>query len=171
MRQLPRITIDDESYQYSLEFVNNNNIANRGEFDGSKRNQFVGILGQVMLYKYLFGKLPELESGFDNGIDLVYNDVTIDVKTMERKGFMRDYYVNNFVASQGKYETQVLIFLNYNSVENIIEICGWIFKKDLFYKGEFYKKGTKRYRSDGSYFINEADMFEIPQRNLKHFEK
>jgi hypothetical protein len=84
---------------------------------------------------------------------------------------MRDYYVNNFVASQGKYETQVLIFLNYNSVENIIEICGWIFKKDLFFKGEFYKKGTKRYRSDGSYFINEADMFEIPQGNLKHFEK
>ncbi len=52
MRQLPRITIDDESYQYSLEFVNNNNIANRGEFDGSKRNQFVGILGQVMLELY-----------------------------------------------------------------------------------------------------------------------
>jgi hypothetical protein len=31
----------------------------------------------------------------------------------------------------------------------------------------FYKKGTKRYRSDKTWFRTKADLYEIPNKNLR----
>lgn len=168
---ITRIEVDSDVYELAERFVAENNLGMRGVFDGNKRNQFVGILGQVAFYKYLFGTLPDLVSGFDEGIDLVYKEYSFDVKTMERKVFMRDYFVNNFVALQLKYDTDVLLFLSYNSSSNIIEICGWIFKRDLETKATFHPAGSIRTRSDGSTFVVQQDLYEVNQSELNFFYK
>lgn len=154
---------------FSQDYISKNNIANRGEFDGDKEKQFIGILGQVAFYNYLYKKFPKLETGFDNGIDLIYKDYSIDVKTMPRKVFMRENFVNNFVAYQKKYNTDILVFLNYNTNEKIIEICGWIWKKDLESLANYYPKGSIRKRSDNTEMLCQADLYEIPQNKLKVF--
>lgn len=155
--------------KYAEDFVRHNNIAMRGQFDGDKNKQYIGILGQVAFYNYLFKKFPKLETGFDNGIDLVYKDYSIDVKTMSRKGFMKESYVNNFVGLQKKYKVDILVFLNYNYEEDVIEICGWIWKRDLDSLANFYPKGSVRIRDDKKTIICQADLYEIPQSRLNEF--
>ncbi len=51
--------------------------------------------------------------GFDNGVDLEYFGLSIDVKTMGRTTDVKDYYVNNFIALQKNYPTNVFIFCSY----------------------------------------------------------
>jgi hypothetical protein len=166
---LKRIYIDSVMKQYAEDFVRHNNIAMRGQFDGDKNKQYIGILGQVAFYNYLFKKFPKLETGFDNGIDLVYKNYSIDVKTMSRKGFMKESYVNNFVGLQKKYNVDILVFLNYNYEEQIIEICGWIWKRDLDSLANFYPKGSIRTRDDNKTITCQADLYEIPQSRLNEF--
>lgn len=166
---LKRIHIDSVMKKYAEDFVRHNNIANRGQFDGDKNKQYIGILGQVAFYNYLFKKFPKLETGFDNGIDLVYKNYSIDVKTMSRKGFMKESYVNNFVGLQKKYNVDILVFLNYNYEEQIIEICGWIWKRDLDNLANFYPKGSIRTRDDNKTITCQADLYEIPQSRLNEF--
>ena len=173
MKTLPRINIDAECYEYAHNYIQKNNIANRGRFDGNKQNQFVGMLGQICFYKYLYNELPVLTNGFDNGYDLMHDGCTIDIKTMQRKGFMRPDYVNNFVALQINYECDVLVFLNYVKEFELlgtIEICGWIFKKELQSVANYYKAGTIRQRLDKTEFSLKEDLYEIPQSKLRYWK-
>ena len=167
--KLKRINIDTTMKNYVVDFVKNNNVANRGQFDGDKNKQYIGILGQVAFYNYLFNEFPKLETGFDNGIDLTYKNFSIDVKTMGRKGFMKESYVNNFVGLQKNYKVDILVFLNFNYFENVIEICGWIWKNDLEKVANIYPKGAIRIRDDKKEIICEAELYEIPQSRLNEF--
>jgi hypothetical protein len=106
------------------------------------------------------------ENGFDAGEDFIYANKIIDVKTMGRTTNVRDYYVNNFIGLQKNYKTEVYIFCSLNKKTNILSVCGRISKSELFEKAKLYKKETKRYRSDGTYFRVKADQYEIQNIEL-----
>ena len=147
-------------------WLQNNTIANRGKFDGTKENQLLGLIGEFEVHNYLLGYYPEFKKGFDGGIDIVYKGKTIDVKTMGRNVDIKMEYVNNFYSCQLKYDCDVLIFASINKQDNTFQICGWIDKKNIPRKSIFYEQGEKRYRDDGSYFELEADTYEIYNYNL-----
>ena len=47
-----------------------------------------------------------------------------------------------------------------------LTVCGWLPKNELEEKAAFYKKGTRRYRSDKTWFRTKADLYEIPNKKL-----
>ena len=53
------------------QYLNENNIGNRFEFNGNKEQQFVGLVGEIIV-KRLFGLHHEFKNGFDGGFDFVY---------------------------------------------------------------------------------------------------
>ena len=100
----------------------------------------------------------------------MYKGRRVDVKTMERKSFVRPGFVNNFYIMQETYESDIIVFCSYHARANILEICGWIFKTDLARLGIFYKSGTKRIRTDGSSFVFRQDNYEVENKNLQHIQ-
>lgn len=152
-------------------YLSTHNLGNRGVEDGDRRKQLVGLLGEILVIERLIGSTVNLEDrqdGFDGGFDLMYKGYRIDVKTMERKSFVRPEFVNNFYIMQEAYDSDIIVFCSYHATENILEICGWIFKKDLTRLGIFYKSGTERRRTDGSSFLFRQDNYEIKNKDLKH---
>ena len=136
--------------------------------NGTKEQQLTGIIGQSAIMD-LFGLgYIDGKNGFDNGTDIDYAGLKIDVKTMGRTTEVRDYYVNNFIGLQMYFGTDVYIFCSYNKVSNLLTVCGWITKKDLQEKASFYPKGTMRRRSDGTTFSTFADLYEIANKDLNN---
>ncbi len=163
--------VPEKITQAVAEFLSSHNIANRGEFDGSYQNQFDGKVGECVVYSRLFKKMLNLNGGdgFDGGVDIRYKGFTIDVKTMGRKTYTRDSSANNFTDLQKKYPTDILVFCSFNKKENILEICGWIFKCELEEKGLFRSKGSSVMRGDGLSFICDTDMWEVSNDKLYPF--
>jgi len=150
-------------------YLQDNSIANRGHFDGSKENQLLGLIAEFEIHNILLGFYPEFKEGFDNGVDIIYNDYTIDVKCMGRTVDCKKSYVNNFLECQLKYNTDIIIFTSINKIENNLQVCGWLWKKELIEKGTLYKKGEKRYRDDSSYFILAENTYEVLNKDLNNF--
>ena len=142
------------------------NFGNRGVADGNKFEQFTGIIGQC-LTQHLFGvPLIDFKSKFDGGVDIIYENIKIDVKTMGRTCEPRPNYVNNFIGLQKNYDVDVYIFCSLNKTNNNLTFCGWISKSDFFYKASLYKKDSLRQRTDGTSFKTKADLFEIENFKL-----
>ena len=158
--------INQEQKRRIWNWLQNNTVANRGVNDGNKENQLTGLIGEFEVHNYLLGYYPEFSNSFDGGVDIVYKGKTIDVKTMCRTVDAKMEYANNFYACQLKYNCDIIIFVSLNRLENTIQICGWIEKKNLEKKSIFYEKGEKRYRDDGTYFKFKADNYEIYNYNL-----
>ena len=161
-----KINIPDNLINSINEFLNTNNLGNRSYGNGNKRNQLVGLIGEFITYNYFFNCYPDFKTGFDGGIDFIYKNKKIDVKTMERKGFVKPDYVNNFYHCQKDYNSDTLIFCNYNNIQNVIEICGWIPKIELDTKAIYYQKDTIRTRFDGSEFKLNQSIYEIKMKDL-----
>lgn len=148
-------------------FVNQNNIGNRFEFNGTKEQQFVGLIGEIMI-KRLFGLYHEFKNGFDGGFDLVYKGLKIDVKTMGRNVDVKDYFVNNFVAHQKKFDCDIYIFCSLNKKKNELTICGYVTKKELLQKSIYIKKGDTMRRDNGTSFIMKTNNYQIKNSDLKN---
>jgi hypothetical protein len=162
------IRISEEVEQICKEYLTNNNIAARGVYDGNDEQQLTGMIGEVIVFKFLTGGYPDLKNkvGFDGGIDINYKTHTIDVKTMGRKTWVKPEFVNNFIALQKKYKCDIIIFCSLNKKEKVLEICGWIYKNELETKGKFYRKGETRSRTDGTTIIVSTDNYEIENKEL-----
>jgi hypothetical protein len=168
--QSEKIGVKPELIAGIQKYLETHNLANRGIEDGDKRKQLVGLLGEIIVIEKLTRtsiNLEDRKDGFDGGFDLVYQGKRIDVKTMERKSYVRGEYVNNFYIMQEAYEADIIIFCSYNNKDNIVEICGWIPKKDLPTVGIFYRKGTERKRADGTSFVFRQDNYEVENKDLK----
>jgi hypothetical protein len=163
-----KIKISDELISYCKKQIKLYNFGQRGIADGNKEEQFVGCIGESIVRELFSKERLNGEKGFDGGYDIVYKGVKIDVKTMGRTTDIRDYYVHNFIALQKDYNVDIYIFTSYNKIKKELTICGWITKEDFFKKAKFYKKGTKRYRSNGSYFETKADLYEIKNNELNY---
>jgi hypothetical protein len=151
-------------------YLKNNNLANRGTYDGNKEKQFTGLVGELETHNLLFGYYPDLnkkENGFDGGVDIVYRNVGIDVKTMGRNFYTKAEWVNNFPKLQEGYNCDILLFNSINKKTNYIEFCGWVWKRELKEKARFYKKGTIRDRGLNDKMPVLTDNYEINNTDLR----
>ena len=76
---MTKYKINEEQKQRIWKWLQNNTVANRGKFDGTKENQLLGLIGEFEVHNYLLGYYPKFKKGFDGGIDIVYKGKTIDV--------------------------------------------------------------------------------------------
>lgn len=155
------IKVSKEIKSHCKELVNKHNFGNRGIADGNRSEQLTGLIGQNILLQLFGFPLMDGEGGFDNGEDINFNNLSIDVKTMGRTVSMKPFYVHNFIGLQKHYPTQVYIFCSYNKKSEILTICGWVTKKQHRNRAEFFPKGTWRIRTDKSRFQTKADLYEI----------
>ncbi|WP_242929024.1 hypothetical protein [Pontibacter vulgaris] len=154
-------------------YLKSHNLGNRGVEDGSKRKQLVGLIGELLTQELLHGRITDLNEkldGFDGGYDILYKGYKIDVKTMERKSYVRPNYVNNFYILQEEHDADIIVFCSYHSTDNVLEVCGWIPKNELSKRGIFYAAGTKRLRTDGSFFNFRQDNYEVENKDLYSIE-
>lgn len=159
------IKVKNEQIEFARNFVNTHDLGQRGYGDGTKEQQFTGILGQIVLTDLLEMDRPTGD-GFDGGFDFVINNRRVDIKTMGRTTEMRDYYVHNFIAYQKNYTVDYYIFASFNKTNNVLTICGCIDKANFKKRAEFYEKGTLRYRSDGTSFETKGPLYEIKQTKI-----
>ncbi len=165
-----KIKIKNEIIKHCKEQLKRYNFGQRGYADGTPEQQLTGITGQTVISELFGFAWIDGGSGFDGGIDLIYEGLSIDVKTMGRTTDVRPYYVNNFIALQKKNEVDVYIFASYNKINHELTVVGWLPKKELLNKAKFYPKGTVRKRSDGSSFKTFTDLFEIENNKLNNVD-
>lgn len=144
------------------------NLGNRGDgSDGTKEQQFIGVLGENFIRH--FCGLPYMEpKGFDGGYDVIILGNKFDVKTMGRTIEPRLDFVNNFVASQTKFDPDAYLFISINKTNFKATVCGWIEKQLFAQKANLFAKNTKRKRADGSSFVLKADTYEIENSKLHY---
>jgi thioredoxin-related protein len=94
------------------------------------------------------------------------NNKTYDVKTMGRTSYPKDYYVNNLIGMQAKYDVDRYIFCSLHKKDKVLTICGWIDKDEFINKARFFGTGVERTRSDGTKLITKCDLYELENREL-----
>lgn len=162
------VEIKRDQKVYAWDQVCRNNFGHRGKFDGDKERQYTGILGQTVMADLLQlcgldGPRP-VASGFDEGIDFVIEGLNVDLKTMGRNFPVRRSFVNNLVASQLKYQTDVYVFSSINKKTSVMTFIG-VFPKRMINQFEI-PEGMDRTRADGTTFKTAAGLIEIPVSDL-----
>ena len=163
------IPLSQDIIDYSDKLVKENDFGQRGKFDGTPRQQFIGVLAENTVRDYLGFELIK-PNGFDGGWDVEYKDHKADIKCMERSVEPRMYYVNNVVGKQIDYDATAFIFTSLNTKLKSFTVCGWIDKEMFKQKASFYKEGSQRYRSNNTSFTCEEDLYEIENKHLYNFE-
>ena len=160
------INVNQEIIDHCKSQISNYNFGKRSVANGTKEQQLTGIIGQNVVMKlFNLGNVNGAD-GFDDGVDFVFNNKKIDVKTMGRTTDVKETYTNNFLKLQDYFNTDIYIFCSYNKLKEVVTICGWISKEDFKQKRTFYPKGTTRKRFDGSTFETFSDLFEIDNVDL-----
>lgn len=160
------VGVTEEVVEYAKAVLKEQNFGKRGEADGSPRQQLFGLVGEVLIQDLFHAPRTRATGGPDDGVDLLFHGVTIDVKTMRRDAPVRPHYVNNFSGLQIRSPSRALIFCSLNWNRRVLTVCGWMLK-DLFFRvADYSPKGTRRYRADGTSFPAEADLYEIKNRDL-----
>lgn len=155
---------------YALKLVNKINFGMRGIFDGKKKDQYAGILGEVVLSDYLGIGRPKGGTGYDKGIDFVFKNKKIDLKTMVRKVDVKPNYVCNLLKSQTiNSETDYYLFASINKTKSEIEFLGYFDKTNL--SDKYLPPTKRRVRDDGTHFDLITDNYEIPIKELKTFKE
>ena len=155
------IKVKEDLIEHCKQQISKHNFGKRSQANGTQDQQLTGIIGQSIVME-LFGlEKVDGSQGFDNGVDIVFNNKNIDVKTMGRTTDVKSYYTNNFLKLQDYFDTEVYIFCSYHKNKKVLTICGWITKEDFVQKRRFYKKGSTRTRSDHSTFKTFSDLYEI----------
>lgn len=147
------------------DWLQDHSMGHRFDANGSKAEQFVGLLGENM-FRMINDLPPKFVKGFDGGYDLIFMGQKTDVKTMGRRVDPKPHYVNNFVGYQKDFDCDLYVFCSINKSTNTFWICGYTDKQTLLTESNFYEKGERRYRDDGSYFINKAPLYEIENTKL-----
>lgn len=156
-----KIQVRTRIIQHCKEQVENYNFGQRNQANGTPEQQLTGIIGQSVLMNLFDLDLVNGESGFDDGTDIEFAGLKIDVKTMGRTTDVRRSYTNNFLKLQDYFGTEIYIFCSYNKTNSELTVCGWIDKQTFVNKRKFFPKGTIRTRSDGSTFKTFSDLYEI----------
>ena len=105
-----KIKVSNKIIDYAKGLLEEHNFGKRGVADGSPAEQLTGIIGQCTVQTMFQVELITGNEGFDNGVDLEYSGLSIDVKTMGRTTDVKDYYVNNFIALQKKTTRQMYLY-------------------------------------------------------------
>lgn len=161
-----KVKIKEDIRKHCWNEVNNHNFGQRKEHNGSKNDQYTGIVAQSIIMDFFGLGYVDGSLGCDGGVDLTYKGKTYDVKAMGRNVDVKDSYVNNFYKVQENYNVDGYIFCSINKKKKELTVCGWIKKEDFIMNKKLYKKGEMRYRDDGSSFPVKGDTYEIGNEHL-----
>lgn len=160
----------DEQVEFCKNFLKRGSIAQRGKFDGTPEQQFYGLLAQVMVTDMLCMDRPVNNGEHDNGVDFVLLRKKFDVKCETRSvRFNHDIFVHNMNEIQIPYETDFYVFCSYNKSMDELEVCGYISKEELLARGNHFKKGEIRKRTNGTCFEVISGIYEIQNKCLMPF--
>ena len=148
------------------EWLEKHSMGHRFDGNGNKHEQFVGLVGENM-FRIINDLPPKFDDKFDGGHDLIWMGRKTDVKTMGRRVDPKPHYVSNFIGYQKDFDCELYVFCSINKSTNTFWICGYTDKDTLLKEASFYEKGVRRYRDDGSYFVNRAPLYEIENYKLK----
>ncbi|TYB78652.1 hypothetical protein [Bizionia myxarmorum] len=160
------VKIENSILAHCENVVNNHDFGKRCIANGNKTQQLTGIIGQSVIMSFFNLGLVDGSGGCDNGVDLVINNKTIDVKTMGRTTDVKTNYTNNFLKLQDYFKTDIYIFCSYHKNKQELTVCGWINKADFKISRRYYPKGTIRTRTDKTTFTTFTDLFEIDNCHL-----
>lgn len=156
-----KVKVKNEILQHCQKQINNYNFGQRSVANGNREQQLTGIIGQCVVMEMFGQGYIDGSTGCDDGTDISVLGCSVDVKTMGRTTDVRSNYVNNFIALQLKFSTDIFIFCSYHKLKQEITVCGWIPKAEFLQKASFFPKGSTRTRLDGSTFQTFADLYEI----------
>ncbi len=155
------VKVKPEIIQHCQSQLEHYNFGQRSVANGNHEQQLTGIIGQCVVMEMFGQGYIDGSTGCDNGTDIDVMGYSVDVKTMGRTTDVRMNYVNNFIALQLKFSTQLFIFCSYHKIKKELTVCGWIPKVEFLEKASFFPKGSIRTRFDGSTFQTFADLYEI----------
>lgn len=161
-----KVKVSDDIINHCNNQLELYNFGKRKEANGTKEQQLTGIIGQSVVMDIFEEGYVDGSLGFDGGIDLVFFDYKIDVKTMGRNCDAKSSYTNNFLKLQDSYDTDIYIFCSYNKLNQEVTICGWIDKKSFEKKRKYYPKGSIRNRTNGTSFETFSDLYEIDNNEI-----
>ena len=168
------IKIPEEQRARIWKYLGRNSLAKRGHFDGSRKDQYIGLLGEYAVRQYLGIDVEEYQSkeGFDNGIDIVTNNgMTIDVKTISSRSKLKSHHQVNIAATQKSYNVHMYVFCHHNTKNNETTICGWRSKKMFFEDAIFMAKGEKKVLDNGSVLTYRAASYDLKVSQLHDIEE
>jgi hypothetical protein len=85
---------------------------------------------------------------------------------MARTVDMKDNYVHNFVGYQKDRPFDIILGVSINKTKGVVQICGWLNKKNFLEKALFFEQGTTRTRTNGTSFITRAPLYELFNNQL-----
>ena len=160
------IKVDEHIIKHCKNQVDQHNFGKRYTGNGNKEQQLTGIIGQSVMMSLFNQGLVDGESGFDNGIDITYDNKKIDVKTMGRTTNVRNNFTNNFLKLQDYLETEIYIFCSYHTQKKELTVCGVIDKNTFIKKRNYFPKGSVRTRDNKTSFETFEDLYEIDNTDL-----
>ena len=128
-----KIKVDEILIEYCKNQVEKYNFGKRVSANGNKEQQLTGIIGQSVVMNLFNQGNVNGADGFDGGVDILYNNKTIDVKTMGRNTEVKLNYTNNFLKLQDYFKTEIYIFCSYHKTKKELTLCGWI-RESRFHK-------------------------------------
>ena len=134
--------------------------------NGSRENQFVGIVSESIVRKGFGLPWVTCEENFIKDYDILWNGIKIDVKTVGRNSYPTKSFVNNLMLDQIEYDCEYYIFCSYHKANNEATICGFIDKDTLKKVATLLPAGTTRTRFDGTQFQLKYDNYEIENHKL-----
>jgi len=158
---LINIELQKRVIEYSRQLVRQINYGQRGHFDGTKAEQFIGIVAENTVREYYGYDLIKPLKIWDGGFGIGWNGFKVGIKTVIRTVQPKPNYICNFYEVQKKHQSDAFIFTSLNTKKKILTICGWIEKENFFKKAQKFKVGSKRFRSDGTHFTSTTNHFEI----------
>ena len=166
--------VPEEQRARIWKYLGRHSLANRGRFDGSRKDQYIGLLGEYVVRQYLGIDVEEYRSkeGFDDGVDIIaINGMTIDVKTIARGINPKPHFDVYILDTQKTYNVHTYVFCSHNTKTNETTICGWRSKKMFFEDATFMAKGEQKIRDNGSVLTYRAAAYDLRISQLHDIEE
>ena len=168
------VIVPEEQRARIWKYLGRHSLANRGRFDGSRKDQYIGLLGEYVVRQYLGIDVEEYRSkeGFDDGVDIVANNgMTIDVKTISSRSAVRPHFQVNIAATQKSYNVHMYVFCHHNTKNNETTICGWRSKKMYFEDATYMAKGEQKVLDNGAVLTYRAASYDLRISQLHDIEE
>jgi hypothetical protein len=158
----------EEQFQWVKEAAKNFGV-NRGYFDGSPEDRFIGKMAEKQV-----GDLFKVEvkpyGEFDDGQDVFINGKWWDVKDVRGEGLYRLKWNHNVSANQINYNNYGYIFVHYQNTNGVYTIVGFMEKQEFLKKAMFAKQGEMIKHEGAGSLIVPVDTYYIKGRDVHKIE-
>lgn len=151
-------TIEQKAYVRSIlreEYAQNKNTR-----DTEERERFYGYLGETIVSDIFEVQRPQTR-GADEGYDVIYNGVKIDVKV--RACYYKpkeEYYAKLYLRQAQDNNCDYVLFLSYNPKADVFYVLGIMSVKGFLNFAELKKKGQDVRTDDGKLLYTIEDEGE-----------